>query len=296
MYIAIVQTLALPKNKEQFLKVQRKYPHTFIPFYTADYPTDAFWRNVHHEIQTNCETIEGIIIWGGDGTFHQAINHLQSYRLPFGLVPAGSGNDLARALNIPFHKEKAVRRILAHQKKPHDILRNNGEIVHSVMSLGIDALTALKAANSPIKKFLNSLKLGKITYILAFLQEWRHFTPFTMTLMTDEGKPVVYQKVWLTAFATSPYYGGGIPINPSAVPNDGETNVTIVHSVSRFKLLFYLPAIFLKQHVKLQCVTVLSGQTFHIQPEGRQTLQGDGEKLLFSTGTIETLQDQLFIL
>ena len=84
-----------------------------------------------------------VVVWGGDGTFNEAASALVGSSLPLGLVPAGSGNGLARALGVPWDPEQAVA--LAFDGPPCliDVGRIAGRYFFNIAGIGFDARVVL---------------------------------------------------------------------------------------------------------------------------------------------------------
>ena len=118
------------------------------------------------------ETVR-ILILGGDGTINAAVNGIRDFEhTQLGLIPCGSGNDLARDLHFPEDPAELVRRILSGQTvRQVDvgecIWNDTGKSRFFVVSAGagFDAAVCHYAQISVLKRFLNRLGLGKLVYI-----------------------------------------------------------------------------------------------------------------------------------
>lgn len=280
MYIMIVNSSAGRTKFRQISKYLTTELHdSFVSYHTGDFQEKELWTQVISFIESHKRDIKGVIIVGGDGTLHQAINYLQDFQIPIGLIPAGSANDFAKALKISLNYKKALARITAKTPKSYDLIKMNNEWVHSVAGMGVDAETAIKSIKSPLKKWLNRAFLGKLTYLLTFFTVIRYYKPFHIEFSFQDGSIRHFERVWLLAVGNTTYYGGGIPICPKADPEDGLLEVTIVHSLSLWTLLFVLPTVFFRAHTMLPFVTTIQAEGFSVKTDHPVLVQGDGEKI-----------------
>ena len=233
--------------------------------------------------------IQTLIIIGGDGTLHLAINNgLLNLGLPIGVIPAGSGNDFARTMNIPTNYEQALKRILNNKFTTIDILSIDKIYCINAVGIGFDAEVAAKANHSWLKKVLNMVKLGHLSYILLALRMFFYYTPSKVTVMLDNKRKVI-NDVWLIAVANSPYYGGGLKICPSAKNNDGKLNICLISGKSRLELIPLFYKVFKGDHQNHSNVTMLKGKNIKIECEKQLNMQGDGE-VIGTTPTEITIQ------
>lgn len=296
MYIILVNSYAGKYRYKHIMNQLNNYLDTpFITYFSDHYEKDKMWEEIHEKITQIEDNLTGFLIVGGDGTLHQTIQRLLPYKRPFGLIPAGSGNDFGRALNISRNTKKAIERI--NQQKPleYDLIEVNGRKVLSVVGIGVDAETALKCQNSKIKKWLNRIFLGSLAYITVFLHTMVSFRPLDVTIVDDKQEVHSFSRVWLMATGNSSYYGGGIPICPMADPQDGVLDLVVVHGLNPVQLLMVMPTVFLKKHVSLRYVTVLTGERFHIRSSENPLVQGDGEEIGHTPAQIKVIKKAIQI-
>jgi len=286
MYIIVVNSHSGRTKFRQLSKHLSSSSHiSFVPYFTDDYQGNELWTQVISMIKGN-SPIRAIIIVGGDGTLHQAINHLHAFHIPLGLIPAGSANDFAKALKIPLHYKKALLRITKSAPKTYDLIKLNNKWIHSVAGMGVDAETAIKSIKSPLKKWLNRAYLGRLTYLLTFFTVIKDYKPFQVEFSFPDGKIRQFDRVWLLAVGNTSFYGGGIPICPKADPEDGLLDVTIVHSLSLWMLLLVLPTVFFRVHTSLPYVTTFQIKDISVNTDHPVLVQGDGEKIGYTPENI----------
>jgi YegS/Rv2252/BmrU family lipid kinase len=132
------------------------------------------------------EEVKVIVAVGGDGTVHEVINGLIGSDLPFGIIPAGSGNDFSRGLGISSKYDKALERILNGKPKIIDIGSVNSTYFVTVAGIGFDGEVATIANTSIYKKLFNFLRLGHITYIMSAIKVLFHYTPTDISVVIDK--------------------------------------------------------------------------------------------------------------
>lgn len=184
-----------------------------------------------------------LIVMGGDGMMHLALNAAGGSQVPIGLIPAGTGNDFCRGVGVPQRASAAARVIAAGKTTRMDLMQVDGQLangagrclVGSVVSTGYD---------SKVNRRANAMRLpvGAVAYAYAALSELAKFEPLRYRLLLD-GIPRV-QTAMLVGVANSGFFGGGMRIAPGYCITDGLLDVTIIHPVSRTTLLRLLPSMF----------------------------------------------------
>lgn len=222
--------------------------------------------------------IKAIVVVGGDGTVHHILPFIEETSIPLGIIPAGSGNDFARALKIPIKSSLALKKLLQGKVKQVDIIYVNGEPCTSVVGVGFDAKVTDITNRSNIKEWLNYLKIGKFSYVVGVLRTLFSFKPKEVVITVD-GKKKTYPHVWLIATANTPFYGGGLKICPNADETDGILNICIADSLSKIEVLLLFPLIFLGKHTAHHGVTFITGKKIEISTDLPLLVQSDGEVL-----------------
>ncbi len=215
--------------------------------------------------------IERIIVSGGDGMIHHAAQSLAETGIPLGIIPAGTGNDIARALKIP-RRLKAAARLARSEPTPLDVLKvaengPNGRSVYvvSVVTAGFSGL---------VNEHANRMRWagGQLKYTVATLRNLTRLRSYRQSGMDD--MPGSFS---LIAFGNTMYFGGGIAICPKASPTDGMMDVILVADVHPAHLAAVLPAAFVGRH--------LLDPKVHAGHAGRVTIEidtdwwADGEPL-----------------
>jgi len=245
--------------------------------------------------EISSETGLTVVAVGGDGTIHDVANGLIDSNIPLGIIPAGSGNDLARALQIPMNYQKALERILIGEQRKMDVGRIGNEYCITVTGIGFDGKVAEENSSSKYKKWLNTFRLGNLSYGLSFLHVLFQYRPVNVQLKVDE-KNFSFLNVWFIAIANTPSYGGGIKICPEACYDDGLFDICIVHDLSKWELLRTFPKAFVGKHVLHPGVTMLRGKQVDVASDWPVIVQGDGELLAKTPIQVTIERDALRII
>lgn len=199
-------------------------------------------------------SIAGLVVVGGDGMFHLGVNATAKTDLPLGLIASGTGNDSARALNLPIHDVAAgVSRIVEKLKQTRlvDLIESESDskrfFSFGAVSAGFDALVN-KRANT-----WNWIK-GPIKYRFAMYRELAAFKPISYRAVVDGVERIF--KANLCTVANSPSYGGGLYITPEAEVNDGELDLFVLNSISRMELIKLFPTVYEGKHVSHPAVEI----------------------------------------
>jgi len=220
--------------------------------------------------------VDILAVMGGDGMMHLGANAVARYqiggggRTTLGVIPAGTGNDLCRGLGLdPADPIAAARVIGAGTSRRIDLARVNDRFVGAVLATGFDAM--VNARTNAM-----SWPRGNARYVMATFAELRVFSPLRYRLTIDG--QVRDLEAMLVAIGNTTSYGGGMQICPDADPGDGLLDLTIIHPVSRFKLLLLLPQIYSGRFVRDPCVERLQAREVGIEGPGLVGY-GDGERV-----------------
>lgn len=214
--------------------------------------------------------VERLLAVGGDGTMHHAVQGLAGTSCALGVVPLGTGNDLAGTLGIPPGVDAAVERALTGEIRRIDLVRV-GEIWSlSYAGMGFD---------SEATEFANQVKRlrGPLVYVYAVLHTLVTFKPPRMKVVYDGG--TFDGKVMFTVVANLPRFGGGMHIAPDAVIDDGLLDLVIVKEIPKSTLLAVFPKVYKGEHVGRPEVLITRTRKAELTVDRPMTLYGGGEPL-----------------
>ena len=162
--------------------------------------------------------IDIVVAVGGDGTVNEVARALIHTNTALGIIPCGSGNGLARHLQLPIDPEGAIKMINAGIIKSLDYGTMNGLPFFCTCGMGFDAFVSMK--------FAHSGKRGLISYIENTLRETLTYKPDTYTLRFDDTE--VQQRAFVIACANASQYGNNAFIAPAASMSDGLMDITVL--------------------------------------------------------------------
>lgn len=236
------------------------------------------------EIAKNCaESMNDLLIVGvgGDGTIHEIIVGVLSFKhVRIGIIAAGSGNDFSRTFSF-FHTPKDIQEFVFRKlptKMDIGTVQTSDTTYQFVNNagFGFDAKVAYLANYSVWKSRLNLLRLGKLAYIIYLIKELFTFKKFSFTLHNKD-EVIRFDDVWFFVVCNQPYFGGGMKISPTSIPNDHLLEMTVVNKLSRWKLLFIFGTVFFGKHTKFNEVTQFQASDFNMEIHDEVFGHVDGE-------------------
>ena len=227
---------------------------------------------------------ERLIAVGGDGTVHLAVQGVAGTGAVLGIVPAGTGNDFARAFGLfELSVEEAATRALG-PARPVDTIRTDRErwVAFNVTGgFSVDVNDRADRLRFP---------RGPSRYTVATLLTMPGLRHREIAVTVD-GERREYRSA-LFAVANTPTFGGGMAICPDADPSDGLLDAAVVGPVGRATMLRLLPKVFEGRHVGHPQVHMLRGRTVTIEGEPLN-LVGDGEAIGAAPITLEAVPGAL---
>ena len=222
--------------------------------------------------QASAEGVRRLVVAGGDGTLHHALQGLAGTATELALLPLGTGNDLAGSLAIPGQVEEALDLALAGSATPMDLGRVGDRYFSVYCGVGFDSeVSQWVAARGPEGR-------GKLVYIRGFFTKLLGgFEPPRIELEHDAGS--WSGRAMLTVVANCPRFGGGMKIAPEANPTDGLLDLVYVSEVSRLQMLRIFPRVFRGTHVDHPAVNIHRTQSVRIRLDREMVMYADGEEV-----------------
>ncbi len=184
--------------------------------------------------------VDALVVVGGDGMVNLGVQALAGTDIPLGIIPAGTGNDVARYFDIPRRDAAtAAERVIAGEVRTIDLARTMDRYYVTVMAAGFDAVVNERANRMSWPK-------GQMRYNLATLAELRTFEPLPYILELDGN--VVHTSAMLVAIGNGPSFGGGLRIAEGALLDDGFLDVVIIKPMGKFELVRTYPKLFKGTH------------------------------------------------
>jgi diacylglycerol kinase (ATP) len=191
--------------------------------------------------QCVADEVEALVVCGGDGMVHLAAQAVATTPTALGIIPAGTGNDVARYFGIPRKDPLAAADlVIGGETRTIDLGRSGSRYFVTVLAAGFDAVVNERANRMTWPR-------GQLRYTLATLAELRVFEPLPYVLQLDDQQ--LSLDAMLVAVGNGPSFGGGLRITEGAVLDDGMLDVVIIKPMSKPGLVRTYPRLFKGTHV-----------------------------------------------
>ncbi|HSH45597.1 MAG TPA: YegS/Rv2252/BmrU family lipid kinase [Longimicrobiales bacterium] len=213
-----------------------------------------------------------VVAVGGDGTLNEVVNGLmrEDWGGRVGLVPAGTANDFAAGMEIPFPFREALRVAVGGHPIPVDVARVNDRYFINVSTGGFGA-TATEEAPSESKRLL-----GPWAYVITGVRKFADLRPANARFLS-ENREVYNGPVMLFAVGNARRTGGGSMLTPRAEFGDGKLDVLIVPGMPRMDFLALLPDLRSGTHVDHPDVHYFQTPRLLVESEEPLSVNADGE-------------------
>ena len=282
-------TMKVWKQAEKILN-ERKVPYQ-AHFSTREHGIGDIVREL-----TDTDEPVTLLILGGDGTMNNAVNGIVNFDMTkVGFISCGSGNDLARSLDLPKDINDCMDLILRDEIRHtldvgevvyHNRYDESGRLISEEdtvrrfnisSGIGFDAEICANAEKSSFKKTLNAVKLGRLIYLSEGVKVIFN-TVRARTHMKIEGVgPKEYGALLFAAAMNEPYEGGGFRFGPEADPSDGYLDLCIGDDLSQFDFFRIFPYAYSGSHVRFKGVYVYRTKNAEIRTDQPLWVHTDGE-------------------
>ena len=214
-----------------------------------------------------------VVAVGGDGTVNEVARALIHTQTALGIIPCGSGNGLARHLQLPMDPEGAIQMINEACIKSLDYGTMNNLPFFCTCGMGFDAFVSMK--------FANSGKRGLLSYIENTLRETLTYKPDTYTLTLDNQQ--IEQRAFVIACANASQYGNNAFIAPAATMSDGLMDITVLEPFSAIEAPQLALQLFNGTLTTNSRVKTFKARKAHIKRLSKAPVHVDGDPLLTDT-------------
>ena len=210
-----------------------------------------------------------VVLAGGDGTMNAAAEALVECQLPLGILPTGTGNDLARTLAIPTDLAAAAEVVAGGRQHRIDLGQANDKYFFNVASIGLSAeVTRHHTAE-------RKRRLWLFAYVLSVRDAWRTTHPFRVRLRCDD--QALQLRALQVTIGNGRHYGGGMTVNADAAIDDGWLDVYVLKPRRFWRLLLLFPALRLGRLSQSETALVLRGRTVEVGTRQALPVNTDGE-------------------
>lgn len=213
--------------------------------------------------------VSAVVAVGGDGTVNEVARSLVGSDTALGILPCGSGNGLARHLDIPMDVKKAIEFINFSECVSVDYGRINGRPFFCTCGIGFDALVS--------NSFAKGKRRGKIGYMHNMLMDWLQYKPEVYEIETETNHDDY--KAFLIACGNASQYGNNAYIAPRASMRDGLLSVTILEPFSPLDVPTILGNVFGHKINSNSHVKTLESRWIRIKRKAPGVVHFDGEPM-----------------
>lgn len=210
-----------------------------------------------------------IVVLGGDGTIAEVIPALAETDLELGILPVGTGNDLARSLGIPLNDLEASLEVL-----------RGGRLRRIDIGWERDRLFALMAAvgyPSLVSEETNKMKRlkGTAAFFAAVYKALGRMKVLSVHMVLD-GEPLELECTSVMVQNT-PYCGGGQLVAPAASLEDGMLDVVVIGAVGKLSMMYHFPKVYRGTHIEHPAFSVFRARSVEVRTESPLPKMFDGD-------------------
>lgn len=215
------------------------------------------------------DTVDLVILGGGDGTMNLAAEALVDTGLPLGILPLGTANDLARTLRLPVDPLAALDVVIGGRIRAIDVGEVNGRHFLNVASLGL-AVGVARRLTRDLKR-----RWGIFSYPLAVIDAFRATRSFSARIVVD-GRTISVRSIQI-AVGNGRYYGGGLTVADDAEIDDQWLDLYCLEPVGLAKLVALIPALWFGKHGAWSGVHLMRGREIMVETARPRSINTDGE-------------------
>ena len=226
-------------------------------------------ENLRGFLSRSSDHCNGVIGVGGDGLLHMLLQEVVGKRLPYTVIPAGTGNDYARAVGWDLESISSQLDVVTSQPaRPIDLGLVDSEWFGAILSTGFDSIVNERA---------NRLRWpnGPMKYNASIAYELTKFKPLEYLIKIDN--QIIESAAMLIAVGNGSSYGGGMRVCPQANMHDGLFDIMILRPVSKLEFLKVFPRVFTGSHIDHPAVEVLRGSKVELSAPA--VAYADGERI-----------------
>lgn len=271
---------------DNIIKIYQENNYTIIPYRLN------IEESVSKSLEDIDDTYDHLIVAGGDGTADMVLNAMKSLdiNIPIGILPTGTANDFARALQIPFDLEEATKNIINSRPKKIDIGKINHKYFINVASAGMFTDVSQRIN----KDFKNSI--GKVSYYIKGIEEALYMRKFAINVTSDE---INYSGDMYLMLIFNGKTAGNINLAYKAEVDDGYLDVIIFKAMPIPKSIPVLISVLRGEHLDHYNENELlyfKTKRLEVQCEDDLITDIDGEKGPDFPLTVECIKDGIEIL
>lgn len=276
-------------GKKVWLEVKEYLKEHDIPYVAHVTESQGHAKKIAKELSQLPDEIVRIVVIGGDGTVNETVNGIQDFeKVRFGVIPSGSGNDFVRGLGLKGSPVDHLKRIVESKedqvidlgcvtrlkKETNEKLESRLFAISS--GFGMDAMVGTRNNDSRIKKVLNKVGLGKLSYVL--LTIYTLFSMETFSLKANfAGEEKEWKKTIFIASMNCSAEGGGVQMAPRSSFRDGKISFCCIHGIPKFLCFFLLPLLVIGKHEGIKGIEMIDCEKCEMHTDLPAIVHTDGE-------------------
>lgn len=276
-------------GKKVWLEVKEYLKEHEIPYVAHVTESQGHAKKIAKELSQLPDEIVRIVVIGGDGTVNETVNGIQDFeKVRFGVIPSGSGNDFVRGLGLKGSPVDHLKRIV--ESKEDQVIdlgcvtrlkKDTNEKLESRLfaissGFGMDAMVGTRNNDSRIKKVLNKVGLGKLSYV--FLTIYTLFSMETFSLKANfAGEEKEWKKTIFIASMNCSAEGGGVQMAPRSSFRDGKISFCCIHGIPKFLCFFLLPLLVIGKHEGIKGIEMIDCEKCEMHTDLPAIVHTDGE-------------------
>ena len=226
------------------------------------------------------EGFDIVVAIGGDGTVHEVVNGLMRIdakkRPTLGVIPVGTGNDFAHNVGLPLDLGDAAHCLFAGKTRLVDVCTisdDKGRQEYWDNTAGIGFSGAVNIAGRKLIKVR-----GFLRYLIAVLETILFRPPTIDARIQIDDQPTSERAISMISLCNGPREGGGFPVGPHAVMDDGKITYMIMRGMSRLMMLYFLPIVMNANHLKYKrYFEEATAERLRIEADRTLAIHADGE-------------------
>lgn len=224
------------KYLDYIINTYQRHGYTIIPFRIS------YNSNLEDAFLDIDDSYHHILVSGGDGTVNQIVNIIKSKSLdiPLAILPAGTANDFAHVIGMPYSIRKSIDQILNSTPKLIDLGKANDKYFINIFSCGLFTDVSQKTPTKHKNTF------GKLAYYFTGLKELPNFKKLNLSVKSEHG---VFQGSSILFFIFNGRTAGGFEIAHDSLIDDGMLDVIIVDGENILEKITFLPQFILRKNL-----------------------------------------------
>ncbi len=256
------------KSLKALETVKKILDYNFIEYIVHQTERVGHATEITRRISTAPDT--KILMLGGDGSYNEIINGITDFdNVTLGFVPCGTGNDFVSASGHPKTVKAAMDVILKGNEEYIDFIQLDDRRCLNILGAGMDVDVLLKYAE--MKPFH-----GKVKYYASLIYTLIHTRWHKLRLTIDDGEPMD-KSTFMIGIGNGRSIGGGMPICPNAVVDDGKLSIVVVNEMKKALIPFRLAGFLTGKHVTKSYAEEFEGKSVKIEVLDDSKFEADGE-------------------